>query len=80
MCDRIGARGGSSEAAGHDEMKLTTRVKRLEAEQAAPAIISIAVLDRILSGEISDKELSRFLPFLESIIAEPSARTVDPCH
>jgi hypothetical protein len=61
-------------------MKLTTRVKRLEAEEAAGAIISIAVLDRILSGDISDQELSRFLPFLESITAEPAARTVDPCH
>jgi hypothetical protein len=61
-------------------MKLTTRVKRLEAENAAGAIISIAVLDRILSGDISDKELSRFLPFLERITAEPAARTVDPCH
>jgi hypothetical protein len=57
-------------------MKLTTRIKRLEAGQGESAIISIAVLNRILSGEISDEELKRFLPFLESITTEPSVRTV----
>jgi hypothetical protein len=50
-------------------MKLTTRIDRLEQRASAgePVKLTIAFLDSVLNGTISDEEFARWVPALREI-------------
>ena len=56
-------------------MNLKARVQRLEKLQRAKtgAKITIAVLDRVVNGTITEKEFARWMPFWQEILADREA-------
>jgi hypothetical protein len=53
-------------------MKLTTSIDRLEQRASAgePVKLTIAFLDSVLNGTISDEEFARYAPALREILAD----------